>query len=35
MSYGEIADAQEYAEMYIKEKDIKFDEEWDIIDNPF
>lgn len=35
VSYWEIADAQEYAEMHIKEKDIKFDEEWDIIDNPF
>lgn len=35
MSYGEIADAQEYAEMYIKEKNIKFDENGDIIDNPF
>ena len=31
MSYWEIADAQEYAEMYIKEKDIKFDENGDII----
>lgn len=31
MSYGEIADAQEYAEMYIKEKNIKFDENGDII----
>lgn len=31
----EMLDAQEYAEMYIKEKDIKFDENEDIIDNPF
>ena len=33
MSYGEIADAQEYAEMYIKEKNIKFDENGDIVND--
>ena len=35
LSYWEILVAQEFAEEYIKRNNIQFDEEWDIIDNPF
>lgn len=35
LSYWEVLVAQEFAEEYIKRNNIQFDEEWDIIDNPF
>ena len=35
LSYWEVLVAQEFADEYIKRNNIQFDEEWDIIDNPF
>ena len=35
LSRGEVVESEEIAQEYIERKWIKFDEEWDIIDNPF
>ena len=35
LSRGEVAESEKIAQEYIERKWMKFDEEWDIIDNPF